>query len=159
MKSLRSAFASAVVCLSLLAVAVSAPAAASDDELRIFDLVNQERARRSLPPLEWDARLNEMARRYSRSMAEGGFFDHYDPSGGSVVDRARAGRVNGWRRIGENLFFCSASPRFTSLAVRGWLASPSHRENMLDRRWTATGIGVARSRSGAIYVTEVFIED
>src|SRR5689334_13174431 len=77
-----------------------------DDEMRVFSLVNQERSKRGLSPVQWDPRLSDLARSFSRQMADQGFFDHYDRSGASVVDRARRARIKGWRKIGENLFFC-----------------------------------------------------
>jgi uncharacterized protein YkwD len=89
-------------------------------------------------------------------MAREGFFDHYDRSGKTVIDRMNAAHVRNWSGIGENLFFCDAHASFTATAVRGWLKSPSHRTNMLDRKWTATGIGIATGRDGRIFVTQVF---
>ena len=130
-----------------------------DDEMRVFELVNQERARRGLRPVQWDARLSDMARMYSRQMADGGFFDHYDQHGQAVEDRARRARIRGWQKIGENLFYCGRTSQFVDFAVRGWLKSPAHRDNMFDPTWTASGIGIARAASGEIYVTEVFIAD
>lgn len=130
-----------------------------DDEMRVFSLVNQERAKRGLSAVQWDARLSDLARTFSRQMADEGFFDHCDRQGATVVDRARRARIKGWRKIGENLFFCDRSSQFVRLAVRGWLKSPAHRDNMFDPSWTATGIGIARASNGQIFVTEVFVAD
>jgi uncharacterized protein YkwD len=130
-----------------------------DDEMRVFAMVNQERIRRNLPPMQWDGRLSDLARSYSRQMANGGRFDHYDDEGATVIQRAKRARIKGWRKIGENLFVCGGVREFVGLAVRGWLKSPTHREAMLDPVWTATGIGIARATNGEIYITEVFIQD
>jgi uncharacterized protein YkwD len=130
-----------------------------DDELRVFSLVNQERAKRGLSSIQWNAGLSDLARSFSRQMADEGFFDHYDKQGASVVDRARRARIKGWHKIGENLFYCERSPQFVGLAIRGWLRSPAHRDNMFDPSWTATGIGIARASNGQIYITEVFVAD
>ena len=130
-----------------------------DDELRVFTLVNQERAKRGLSTVQWDDRLSALARSFSEQMADEGFFDHYDRQGSSVVDRARRARIKGWRKIGENLFFCERSNQFAGLAIRGWLKSPAHRANMFDPSWTATGIGIARAANGEVFVTEVFVAD
>ena len=127
------------------------------EENEVFDLVNRERSRAHLGDLSWDERLAKVARDYSRRMAREGFFDHYDPNGKTVLDRAS--RVSGWSRIGENLFVCDEQPSYTSLAIRGWMKSPTHRTNMLDRTWTATGIGIATARDGSIYITEVFTSE
>ena len=146
----------AVVCVTFtLCVGVSL--GQSDEEFEIFRLVNSERAKQRLRPLAWDDDIADVARDHSRQMARQGFFGHQDRKGRSVVDRASDRQVNGWSKIGENLFMCDEIVSFERYSVRGWLRSPSHRRNMLDRGWSATGIGVFRSREGRIYVTQVFI--
>ena len=145
-----------LVTVTIAAFAVSA-FAQTEDESEIFQLVNRERARVRLGSLIWDDRLGKLARDYSRRMAREGFFDHFDPDGKSVLDRAA--RIPGWARIGENLFVCNDQPLYTSVAVRGWLKSPTHKTNMLDRTWTATGIGIATARDGSIYITQVFTSE
>lgn len=134
------------------------PISASGEEYEIFQMINRERSRKGLSTLQWDNGVATVARSYSRRMAREGFFAHTDPDGNSVVERADRSRVRGWAKIGENLFVCSRVDRFSDMAIRGWMRSPSHRKNVLDRQWTATGIGVARARDGSIYVTQVFIE-
>ncbi len=134
-------------------------AGVSDDEHEIHDLVNRERSRARLMGLEWDDRLAKLARAYSRRMAREDFFDHYDPDGQSVIDRANNSRIRDWRKIGENLFFAQGFDQITSFAVRGWMRSRSHRQNILNRSWNAAGVGIAESRDGRIYVTQVFIQN
>jgi uncharacterized protein YkwD len=129
-----------------------------NQETEIFSLVNSERARKNLPPVEWDGELAKLARNYSKQMARERFFDHFDRSGTSVVERAENARIGKWSKIGENLFLCEGIDRFSFTAVKGWMKSPTHRKNILDRSWTDSGIGIARSRSGQIYVTQVFIK-
>src|SRR6188472_3860374 len=136
----RKLFTSFVLVTVISAFAATA-FAQTQDENDVFNLVNRERSRAHLGGLVWDERLARVARDYSRRMAREGFFDHYDPNGKTVLDRAA--RIPGWSRIGENLFVCDEQPNYTSVAIRGWLKSPTHRTNMLDRTWTATGIGIA----------------
>ena len=128
------------------------------DERRIFDFINRERERKGLGFLEWNSDLARMARNYSQQMAQGNFFSHYDPEGQSVVERAQALRIKGWSKIGENLFECRGARDFAPLSVEKWMKSPSHRENILDVEYTTSGIGVAVSRDGKVYVTQVFIK-
>lgn len=131
----------------------------SSDEYTIHNLINQERRRKNLEELFWDENLARLARNYSRQMARESFFSHFDRDGNSVVERARKSRINGWTRIGENLFFCEGYDDFDSLAVRGWMKSPEHRRNVLDRQFNTTGIGVAATRDGQIYITQVFTKN
>lgn len=127
-------------------------------EADIFDLVNRQRLKNGLNELEWDDELARLARNYSEKMAGGGFFDHYDPEGATVVERAKKARVKNWSKIGENLFFCEGVDQFSRLAVRGWMKSPTHKENILDRDWNRSGIGIFAAPGNRIYVTQVFIE-
>lgn len=129
-----------------------------DDEFQIFQLVNTERYKYRLENLEWDDKLAEIARDYSRQMAHENFFEHTDLQGKSVVDRAKDWRLKNWSKIGENLFFCSGVKNFDAFSVRGWMKSATHRQNILDESWTATGIGIAESNDGKIFITQIFIE-
>jgi len=129
----------------------------SRDEGEVFNLVNRERSRARLGGLTWDDRLARLARDYSRRMAREGFFDHYDPNGRTVIDRAEG--IPNWSEIGENLFVCDQHDYFTQTAIRGWMKSRTHRTNMLDRKWTATGVGIATARDGSIFITQVFTHE
>ena len=153
----RKLFSSFVVTALLLGTLCISALAQSVRENEVFGLVNRERSRAHLGDLVWDEQLARVARDYSRRMAREGFFDHYDPNGKTVMDRAA--RLKNWSSIGENLFVCDEDPAFATVAVRGWMKSPTHRTNMLDRGWTATGIGIAEARDGSIFVTQVFTRE
>lgn len=127
-------------------------------EREIFRLVNRERRKRNLNELEWNADLAEMARKYSEKMADENFFSHFDLQGANVAKRAQKARIKGWTRIGENLFTIENYSSFDRFAVKAWMNSPSHRQNILDKDWTTTGVGVAQADNGDVYITQVFIE-
>lgn len=130
-----------------------------DDEHQIFELVNAQRRRSRLNDLIWDDKLARMARSFSKKMAKENFFAHADFDGKTVVDHAEDSSVKDWRKIGENLFYFEGNYNFDELAVKSWMKSSSHRQNILDENWTVTSIGIAESRAGRIYITQVFIED
>ncbi len=132
---------------------------ADDDEHQIFDLVNAQRRKGGLNDLNWDDNLARMARAHSKKMAKENFFAHADLDGKTVVNRAKDSRIKNWHKIGENLFYYEGNYNFDALAVKSWMKSPTHRQNILDSDWTATGIGIAESRDGRIYITQVFVED
>ena len=155
-RKLISSFVLATVLVAILSTAASAQ---SRSEMEVFDLVNRERSRARLVGLDWDEHLARLARNYSRQMAREGFFDHYDPEGRTVIDRAQDARLRNWSGIGENLFVCDEHPAFASIAVRGWMDSRTHRTNMLNGTWTATGIGIATARDGSIFITQVFTHE
>ncbi|MEO6333868.1 MAG: CAP domain-containing protein [Pyrinomonadaceae bacterium] len=145
-----------IVAALMLVASCGLTIAQSRGESEVFDRVNRERSRAHLGDLEWDDELAQIARDYSRRMAREGFFGHYDPNGKTVIDRALAARLRHWSTIGENLFVCEDHPYFATTAIHGWLKSTTHRINMLDRGWTATGVGIDTASDGSIFITQVF---
>lgn len=127
------------------------------DEDEIFFLVNDERQKQNLNILIWDNQLAEIARNYSGQMADGNFFDHFDPQGADVVLRAKKSNLKHWSKIGENLFSIEGMKNFDAFAVKNWMESPTHRQNILDADFNKAGIGIAESDGGEIFITEVFI--
>ncbi|MDY0976872.1 CAP domain-containing protein [Massilia sp. CFBP9012] len=107
------------------------------------------------PPLSWNPALGDAALAHSRDMATGRYFSHRAKDGSQATDRAlRAGYS--WRRVGENIAFGQRSPRE---AVEGWLDSPGHCANIMNRDFTEMGAayGVTPERqTGIIYWTQVF---
>lgn len=128
-------------------------------EIEVFNLVNREREKKNLPVLKWNSDLARLARTYSQKMADVNFFSHFDTDGAGVAERARAMSIKNWRKIGENLFESIGSRNFTPVAIQMWMKSADHRRNILDDQFTTSGIGIAQSRDGKIYITQVFIEN
>lgn len=131
----------------------------SDDEREIFNLVNKQRRKAGLGELQWNSDLEKLARNYSRKMADGKFFSHFERNGDSIVQRAMKMKIGGWRRIGENLFRSEPYDKLNKFAVEKWMESPLHRKNILDGRYNTTGIGIAVARDGMIYITQVFTQN
>ncbi|HYJ46121.1 MAG TPA: CAP domain-containing protein [Pyrinomonadaceae bacterium] len=140
---------------SLVPVVASAPVAASSLERRAFDLINSERAKYGLPPLAWDGDLCRMARLHSEKMARLNFFDHEGPDG-DLPNRARDNGIR-WRSLAENIALNQGYDDPVSLAVDQWMRSSGHRDNILRRIFTHTAVGIARSKDGRVYLTQVFI--
>ncbi len=127
-------------------------------ERKILDLVNEEREKRRMPILKWDSRLANLARSYSSKMARENFFGHKDSNGSTLIQRAKEFNITDWSGIGENLYYCKGFDDPTEPAFAGWMKSAGHRSNMLNNSWKTTGIGIARSSDGKIYVTQVFMK-
>ncbi len=107
--------------------------------------LNEERAAQRIPPLRAQPRLDRVAQDYAERMLREGFYEHHDPSGASVLERVQAIGYS-FSAVGENL----ASGQFTAEQVfDGWLASPAHRENLLDRDFREVGHGVAHGKGAA----------
>jgi uncharacterized protein YkwD len=125
-------------------------------ELRAFELVNAERARKGLRPLVWDAELTRMARTYSEKMARQNFFSHKAPDGQGLRERSRASGIAGFKRLGENLAYNKGFADAALCAVVGWMRSEGHRDHILDGEFTRSGLGIARGADGRDYFTQVF---
>lgn len=130
---------------------------ASSIERRAFDLINAEREAKGEEPLVLDGELCRMARLHSEKMARLNFFDHTDPDGTDVVGRARALGIIDWSALAENIAYNQGTGDPVSVAVKSWMRSPGHRANILSERFTRSGIGVASTRDGRVYFTQVFM--
>jgi uncharacterized protein YkwD len=134
-----------------------APVAAA----RALQLVNEVRIRGTrcgarafapAPPLRLSGTLASVALGHATDMAEHNYFEHRDLAGRSPADRVRA---VGYREnlVGENIAY---GPGTLDDAVRGWLDSPDHCENIMDPRFAEMGIanaaGHATARHGLYWV-------
>jgi len=129
----------------------------------VLALVNEARGRprvcgdRSFapaPPLAWNDQLAQAALVHSRDMAQRNYFDHVEPGGASVAERATKTGYR-WRAVGENI---AAGQGSAKQVVAGWLASPGHCENIMSREFAEMGAAYAINPHSAmeIYWTQAF---
>jgi uncharacterized protein YkwD len=117
-----------------------------DAEGQVLALINAERAQAGLPSLAYNGLLTRAARGHAQDLARNGYFSHTGRDGSSSADRAR--RVGyDFCIVGENISMGHTS---IQTAMQGWMASKGHRDNILNRKFTEMGIGIA---DGAHYVT------
>jgi uncharacterized protein YkwD len=120
------------------------------EEKAVLDLTNQERKRAKLAPLKSNQKLCWIARAHSQNMARRNIYSHV-LDGKTPSDRARdVGYPEG---VAENAF---RGPPTAADAMRGWMNSKGHRENILGAGFTEFGVGVAQDRNGQRYWTQVF---
>jgi uncharacterized protein YkwD len=124
----------------------------SADEQKILDLTNKARAREDLPPLTPSAQLFEAARGHSANMARQGKMEH-NLDGKKPSDRVTATGYR-WSRVAENIAETDGDP--LAVIFKGWMESPPHRANILNKDFTEIGIGIARNDKGDIYYTQDF---
>jgi hypothetical protein len=111
-------------------------ASISPDE--VIRLTNEKRRENGLPALRKDDTLAVAAMEKGKYMLEKGFWAHVAPDGTEpwyffLKDGYK------YRYAGENLARDFTNP---TSAVEAWMASPSHRENMLSDRYRDIGIAV-----------------
>ena len=122
-------------------------------ERAVHELVNRHRRARGLAPLTLDPRISQQARLHSRAMAEGRTRFGHD----GFTDRIAAlSHVMTCQRTAENVASNRGHRDPAGEAVRGWLESRAHREN-IDGSYNLTGIGVARNAAGEVFFTQIFV--
>jgi uncharacterized protein YkwD len=120
-------------------------------EQRMLELVNAERARAGIRPLQADDRLREVARAHSLDMFEQNYFSHTSPTTGSPFDRIRRAAIP-FLLAGENLAY---APN-VEIAHQGLMNSPGHRANILRAEFGRVGIGIIRSQAQGSMFTQNF---
>ncbi len=128
-----------------------------DFEKQIFGLINQKRAEIGLELLVWSDEVAKIARLHSENMAKYKFFSHKGIDGKMVDDRADLLGVTKWRAMGENIAYNRGYQKPLECAVEKWMESEGHRENLLNRRWKESAIGIAVTDDGTYYFTQVFL--
>ena len=124
-------------------------------EVELLGLVNAERVRAGVRPLALWPALATVARGHSQDMVEHKFIAHVSPTMGTTEDRLkRAGIV--CSQFGENIGMASTTAEIHA----GLMASPGHRQAILNPAYTHIGIGAALQLQDAAYVpvvTEDFV--
>lgn len=120
-------------------------------ERQLLDLVNQARAEAGLAPLQTDEGLTRAARKHSALMASQKQLSHDLPGEPALPQRLAATCTLRLGAEGENV---GVAPSVAE-AHRGFMHSPHHRENVLDRDYNIAGFAVVRN-GNMIYVTEDF---
>lgn len=112
-------------------------------ERGIIRLTNIQRKRHGCAPLRIDRRLIVSARIHSEEMAKSGTFSHNSPDGASPWHRMEAAgyRDGGAENIGRGYPTAAET-------VRSWMATSSHRANILNCKLTATGVGTMEGPGG-----------
>jgi uncharacterized protein YkwD len=112
----------------------------------VLCLINRVRAEHGLQPLTINAKLEEAAEGHCSELVADDYFAHVSPSGETPVDRIKAtgyipNSTVGYV-IGENLAWGTYTLSTPQAIVEAWVASPGHLANILESRYTETGIGI-----------------
>ena len=105
-----------------------------------LERVNRLRRDRGLDALLPDARLDAAAQAHAEDLLDRAYYEHRSPEGGTPASRVRAAGFERPNLVAENIAKGLFTPAET---VDRWMDSPGHRKNILRRRATATGLGVA----------------
>jgi uncharacterized protein YkwD len=98
------------------------------------------------PPLKWNDQLENASQVHSTDMEKNRYFSHIAPDGSNGGERIRNAGYQ-WLVYGENI---ANGYKNEEEVIRGWIASPGHCKNIMNKDYTEMGIG----RSGT-YWTQV----
>jgi uncharacterized protein YkwD len=131
------------------------PAVADADEIAADLLLRINRARAqprrcgskafpAAPPLQPSALLRRAAEAHTQDMLLHNYFAHEGYDGSTPAQRVAATGYR-YQLIGENI---AEGPQSAAEAAAGWLASPGHCENIMDARFTESGVAYGANNSG-----------
>jgi uncharacterized protein YkwD len=125
-------------------------------EQKLYVLQNAFRNGQALTALQLDPRLVAIARMRAQDMVSRNYFSHTAPTGETAFALlSQAGYL--YTIAGENIARNNYPDAETAtVAMDGFLNSPSHKENVLDGRFKSVGIGVAVAPDGMKYFAVVF---
>ena len=106
----------------------------------LITLTNQARQSYGLPALSENSALDQAAAAKAKNMFEENYWAHYSPSGKDPWGFITSAGYK-FSYAGENL---AKNFQTSSEVVNAWMASPKHRENILNNRYTDIGMAVAR---------------
>ena len=114
-----------------------------------LEKTNYLRASKGIPTLAPHGTLDSKAQSWASNLASKGTLVHSNLSDGMSS-------VN-WYTLGENLASGTQTGDWAGRLHDALVASPAHHANLVDRRFTHMGVGIA-SAGGKVYVVEVFAE-
>lgn len=117
---------------------------------KVADLVNQERAKAGLAPLEVKVNLQTAAQVRAKEIEKS--FSHTRPNGSSFSTVLAENGVD-YRGSGENIAWGQRSPEEV---MKGWMNSEGHRANILNKNFKYIGVGYHVNSNGTGYWTQLF---
>jgi uncharacterized protein YkwD len=118
-----------------------------------LNLVNEYRIERKLNPLVYSAILEEIAEDHSKGMATNSRpFSHL---GFKSRCRKIKKRLAPHKLCGEIIAMGQKNPREV---LNSWINSPRHHEEIQQKRYNTTALGIYKDANGVIYWTQIFVE-
>jgi len=114
----------------------------------VVNQINRTRANNQRRRLSTNGLMNRRAMKWAAHLRSCQCLQHRRPPYGTP---------GGWCAAAENVGR-SGNGGTLGAVHHAFLRSSSHRANILNRRWTAMGVGVARDRAGEYFVVHAFAD-
>jgi uncharacterized protein YkwD len=151
---------SAVGFLCGMALVISAAAgplwSLVGSEAELMKGVNEVRRERHLKPLSSSPELARVAQAHARDMAQQDYLSHVNPKGEDPLARVRAAGIEGVKLLAENIGSSSKSGDRIASIIQEWLASPVHRENVLNPAFNTTGVAIVETADGKTLAVQLY---
>lgn len=121
-------------------------------EAEVVRLVNVQRSKKGLQKLKSNWEIARVARYKSQDMINKKYFSHISPTFGSPFKMMESFGIR-FSAAGENIAYGQNSP---AAVMNAWMNSPGHRANILSATYTNIGVGLAKSKTGVCYWTQLF---
>ncbi|MCX9083774.1 MAG: CAP domain-containing protein [Candidatus Methanoperedens sp.] len=128
-------------------------------EREIFDGINEIRKVSGTNILQWNSKIAQVGRNYSKTLSIEGFA-HKDLEGRNVGDRLKENKIF-YTIVAEDLYMLeglSDESNMSKTIVQGWMKSPGHRSPIVDRDglFSDGGAGVYCEKKSC-YAVMVFV--
>ncbi len=121
------------------------------DSKKILSWTNFYREKEDIASLTENETLNQAAQKKLEDMFQRQYFEHVSPDGKNAGDIV-SGLGYQYLRVGENL--AMGNFKDEKDLVDAWIASPGHRENILNSKFTEIGVA---AKSGTFQGNETFL--
>lgn len=145
MRRILVALATAVALIVIPTAPASVAVSTGTFDQQLRQQANSARKAHDAKPLRFGRCLDRYAQRQANLMAKQRRMFHQNLQ--PVLKRCKA------RTVGENVAHGYPSAKANT---RAWMKSPGHRHNLLSRKFTRLGIGVAKDKRGHTYTVQVF---
>ena len=121
------------------------------DYIEILELVNEYRAENGIEPLELNNTLNALA--LIRAKEASIKWSHERPNGTRYYSVFTDYNITWASYVGENL-----GCKFTNASeiMEAWIASDSHRANLLDDKFNDVGMAIYAAEDDTLYIAQIF---
>lgn len=126
----------------------------SDDEKNILELVNSARVAAGAGKVTYSEELAKVAMDKARDMVENGYFSHQSKIYGTPFEMMRSYGIS-FKAAAENI----AGNQTVERAFYSWMASDSHKENIVNPDYDEMGVGVCISPIYGKVIVQMFIKN
>lgn len=126
----------------------------SDDEKTILELVNSARTAAGVGKVTYNEELAKVAMDKAKDMVENGYFSHQSKIYGTPFEMMRSYGIS-FKAAAENI----AGNKTVERAFYSWMASDSHKENIVNPDYDEMGVGVCISPVYGKVIVQMFIKN